>query len=139
MAGSPGEAKELPARILVVDDDPGVREVTIMALRNHGWQAEGAGDGLEALRRLQHQEFHVIVSDLQMPRLHGFALLREIRRMAHPLPVVVQTSVLDRHLKAQIHRAGAFRVLLKGGPLGDLVRSVEEACMASRDDPARCA
>ncbi len=139
MAEAPEGAKAGTARILVVDDDPAVREVTIHTLRDHGWQAEGAVDGLEALSRLQHREFDAVVTDLQMPRVDGLALLREVRRMEHPLPVVVQTSVLDRPLEVHLRWAGAFRVLMKGGPLGDLVRSVEEACMASKHDPAHCA
>ncbi len=126
-------------RILVVEDDPAVREVTIDALRNHGWEAEGASDGLEALRRLQHQGFDVVVTDLQMPHLDGFALLQEVRRMEHPLPVVVQTSLLDKRLEARLRWAGASDVLLKGGPLRDLVRSVAEAWTASRHGPVRCA
>jgi CheY-like chemotaxis protein len=132
-------AKAGPGRVLVVDDDPGVLEVTMMVLRNHGWQAEGAGDGLDALRRLQHEPFDVVVTDLQMPRLDGLGLLREILRMEHPPPVVVQTSLLDAPLETRLHWAGAFRVLMKGGPLRDLVRSAEEAWAASTRGPARCA
>jgi len=139
MAAAPDAANARVTRVLIVDDDPGVREVTLLALHNRGWDAEGAADGLEALRRLQHGAFDVIVTDLQMPRMDGFALLREVRRMEHPLPVVVQTSLLDKTLEGQLRWAGAFRVLTKGGPLRDLVRSVEEACAASKTDPVRCA
>lgn len=139
MAAAPGAAKARVTRVLIVDDDPDVREVTLLALRNRGWDAEGAADGLEALRRLQHGAFDVIVTDLQMPRMDGLALLQEVRRMEHPLPVVVQTSLLDKTLEARLRWAGAFRVLTKGGPLRDLLRSVEEAYMASKADPVRCA
>jgi CheY-like chemotaxis protein len=127
------------ARVLVVDDDPGVREVIISALRSYGWGAAGAGDGLGALCRLQHEEFGAAVTDLQMPRLDGLALLREVRRMERPIPVVVQTSLLDEPLASRLRWAGAFQVLRKGGPLRNLVRSVEEACLRSRRDLARCA
>jgi CheY-like chemotaxis protein len=139
MVEVPERAPGQTARVLVVDDDPGVREVTIVALQKHGWQAEGAGDGLEALRCLQHREFDVVLTDLQMPRMDGLALLREVRRMEHLLPVVVQTSLLDKPLETRLRWAGAFQVLIKGGPLRDLVWSVERACLASRHDPARCA
>lgn len=139
MAGVPERAQAQATRVLVVDDDPGVREVIIGALRSHGWRAAGAADGLDALRRLQHEEFGAVVTDLQMPRLDGLALLREVRRLEHPIPVVVPTSLLDKQVESRLRWAGAFQVLSKGGPLRDLVRSVEEACLPSRRDPARCA
>ena len=129
------EVKAGTSRILVVDDDPGVREAILSVLRRQGWEAEGAMDGLEALTRLQHGRFDVIVTDFHMPRLDGLALLREVRRMENPLPVVVQTALLGPTLEDLLRHAGAFRVLMKGGPVGDLVRSIKEACPASHGSP----
>ncbi len=127
------------ARILVVDDDPQVRGTALLGLRSRGHQAEGAEDGLQALHHLQHGEFDVVVTDLQMPRLDGLALLREIRRRGYTQAVIVQTTLLDSSLEAVLRRAGASGVLMKGGPFGDLVRSIEEAYRASRGPRACCA
>lgn len=123
-------------RILVVDDDPGVREAIITLLRTQGWEAEGAMDGLEALTRLQHGPFDVVVTDFQMPRLDGVALLQEIRKLDHPLPVVIQTALLDPTLEILLRHAGAFHVLRKGGPVSDIVKSIQEACLAPGKRPA---
>ncbi len=131
MAPATGESEDGRTRVLIVDDHAAVRDMLVYALRRHGWQAGGAGDGLQALACLQHGAFDVVITDLEMPRLDGLALLREIQRMDHPLPVVVHTSLLDASLVAQLRWAGAYRVLLKGGPIGDLLRSVEEARAAS--------
>ena len=128
-----------PVRVLVVDDDPGVVGMVLYALRGRGFEASGVGDGLQALARLQREEFDAIVTDFQMPRLDGLALLREVRRMAHPPAVVVHSSRVDAATDALFRRAGAFRVLVKGGPLGDLLRSVQEACAAFRRTSACCA
>lgn len=129
MGGAVIEVKAGTNRILVVDDDPGVREGMLSVLRRQGWQAEGAMDGLDALTRLQHGRFDVIVTDVHMPRLDGVALLREVRKMGDSLPVVVQTTLLDPCLEDLLRQAGAFRVLMKGGPVGDLLRSIKEACL----------
>ncbi len=129
------EVKANTGRVLVVDDDPGVREAIMTLLRRQGWYAEGAVDGLEALTRLQHGRFDVIVTDFQMPRLDGLALLREVRKMENPPPVVVQTTLLDPPFEVLLRHAGAFRVLMKGGPSGELVQSVKEASLASREAP----
>lgn len=136
---SSGEATGLPPetiRVLVVDDDTGVREMFLYALQKRGWYARGAEDGLQALRRLQDEAFTVVVTDLQMPRMDGLALLREMRRTRSLLPVVIQTTLLDRSLEEMLQQAGAFRVLMKGGPLGFLVQSVKDASKAYAGRPA---
>lgn len=139
MTTATNQANEGLARVLVVDDDPLVRETTLLGLRSRGYPAEGAEDGLQALRRLQHGQFDVVVTDIQMPRLDGLALLREIRRRGYPQGVVVQTTLLDPSLEVVLRRVGASSVLVKGGPLADLVRLVEEAYWASRRPPVQCA
>lgn len=133
------EANGEGMHILVVDDDPGVREMCLKALRNRGYQAEGAEDGVQALHHLQHGHFDVVLTDLQMPRMDGLALLHEIRRLGYLQPVVFQTTLLDASLETALRRAGASDVLMKGGPFRDLVRSVEEASRASGKPRARCA
>lgn len=133
------DAKAGSRRILVVDDDPGMREMVLHVLRKRGWQAEGAADGLQALARLQHAAYDVVITDLQMPHLDGVALLREIRRREGAPPVIIQTSFLDPSLEPLLRRAGAFRVLMKGGPISNLVQSVEEAYRVSKRPSARCA
>jgi CheY-like chemotaxis protein len=139
MTAATNLADEERARVLVVDDDPQVRKTILLGLRSRGYQAEAAEDGLQALRHLQHGQFDVVVTDIQMPRLDGMALLREIRRRGYTQGVVVQTTLLDPSLEVVLRRVGASSVLVKGGPLADLVRLVEEAYRASRRPPVRCA
>lgn len=126
-------------RILVVDDDPQVRGAVVLGLRDRGYQVMGAEDGLQALHHLQRGEFDVVVTDVQMPRLDGLALLREIRGKGYALAVVVQTARYDSSLEVLFRRAGAFSVLVKGRPFEELVRSVEAASRASQELRARCA
>ncbi len=118
-------------RVLVVDDDTGLREAVLRALRKKGYEAVGATDGLQGIHRLQHEAYDVIVTDLQMPRLDGLGLLREVRRLGYPQPLVVQTTVLDAPLEDVLRRAGAFRVLRKSDSLETLLQSVAEAQRAA--------
>jgi CheY-like chemotaxis protein len=124
------------AKILVVEDDGGMRQLLVVALRRHGWLTEGAADGLEALARLGQERFDVVLTDIQMPRMDGLALLRAIRSLQQPMPVVVQTTLLDPMLQDLLVQAGAFRVLMKGCPLGEVIRTVAEASAASTAAPA---
>ena len=124
-------AKTLAARVLVVDDNSSMRTLLVLALRRCGWQTEEAADGWEALTRLTREQFTVVVTDIQMPRMDGIALLRAIRSLARPMPVVVQTALLQPTLEGLLIQAGAFRVVMKGGPIGDLIQTLAEASAAS--------
>lgn len=127
------------ARVLVVDDDAGMRDFLRQLLRHRGYDAEGAENGVQALARLQDEPFDVVVTDYQMPSLDGLGLLREIQQMEHPPPVVVHSSGVDAATEALFRRAGVFRILAKGGPLEDLLQTVHAACAAARHPPVRCA
>ena len=118
-------------RILIVDNDPHARGATIAALRDKGYHVAGAEDGLQALQQLQRAPFQVVVTNIQMPRMDGVALLREIRRHGYPLSVVVQTTLLDAALQEVLHRAGAAGVIMKGEPMAALARAIEEAARAA--------
>lgn len=139
MAVRAGEENAGKGRVLVVDDDPELRQMVVCALQSRGYRAEGAEDGLQALARLQQGSFDMVVTDFQMPRLDGLALLREVRRLEPPLPVVILTGFVDTSMEGVLRRAGAFRVLTKGGRLADLVRTVEEACTVSKNPRSRSA
>jgi chemosensory pili system protein ChpA (sensor histidine kinase/response regulator) len=86
---------DLPARgVLVVDDSKSVRRLASHFLTAASIDAETAVDGIEALEKLASTRFRLVVTDLEMPRLHGYELLAAIKRdprWSH-LPVIVCTS-----------------------------------------------
>ena len=128
------EAREVEAasiRILVVDDDLYARQAMMERLRSRGYQVKGAEDGLRALHYLQRERFDLVITDIQMPRMDGVALLHEIRRKAYA-PVIVQTTLMDPSLREMLRRSGACEVLVKGEPSTELARLVEEICRKQR-------
>lgn len=123
--------------ILVVDDDLYARQALMERLRSRGYQVEGAEDGLQALHHLQRERFDLVITDIQMPRMDGIALLHEIRRKGYA-PVIVQTTLVDASLREMLRRAGASDVLVKGEPVADLARAVEALCHApEKSSPQR--
>jgi chemosensory pili system protein ChpA (sensor histidine kinase/response regulator) len=82
--------------VLVVDDSLTVRRVTQRALERDGWRVALARDGVEALEQLALERPAVMLSDIEMPRMDGFDLVREVRadRRLQGLPVVMITSRL---------------------------------------------
>src|ERR1700732_528613 len=79
-------------RILVVDDDDALREVLTVALTRDGHTVDGASDGTEALALLDRQPYHLVLSDLRMPRVDGPSLY-ETLRTRHHFPVRFATKL----------------------------------------------
>ncbi|HSV52123.1 MAG TPA: Hpt domain-containing protein [Burkholderiaceae bacterium] len=92
-------ANQIPL-ILVVDDSITVRRVTQRLLQREGYRVSLAADGLQALERLQEEMPAVVLSDIEMPRMDGFDLARNIRgdaQMKH-LPIIMITSrIAEKH------------------------------------------
>ena len=80
------------AMVLLVDDDPSLLDVLSLALEEAGHQVVSARDGAEALEALGRQKAELIISDINMPRVDGFALLRKLREKGVNVPVVLLTS-----------------------------------------------
>jgi two-component system response regulator MprA len=79
-------------RVLVVDDDPDVREAVATALELEGHSVTTATDGLAALVRLGHAEFDALVLDVLMPNLDGFEVCRRLRASGNRMPVLILTA-----------------------------------------------
>jgi two-component system, OmpR family, response regulator MprA len=86
-------------RILVVDDDPAVRDSLRRSLSFNGYQVEVAGDGAEALAQIGARQPDALVIDVMMPRLDGLDATRALRAAGNDLPILVLTArdaVADR-------------------------------------------
>jgi two-component system, OmpR family, response regulator MtrA len=82
------------ARILLVEDDPSIREVTALGLAAAGFGVTSAGDGAEGLERWRAEQPDLVLLDVMLPRLDGLEVLRAIRREA-TTPVVMLTARAD--------------------------------------------
>ncbi len=91
----PVEVGECSCTILVVDDDAGVRNVTQQMLETEGHRIEQAGNGQEALRKIQNKHFDLIISDLVMPEMSGTDLRALVSRLS-PHTKVLLTSGYPR-------------------------------------------
>jgi CheY-like chemotaxis protein len=82
-------------RILVVDDEPLIRQTSAMVLASNGYEVRTAGDGFEALIELRQALPDLIISDLSMPNMSGFELLSVVRRRFPEIPVIAITGKFD--------------------------------------------
>lgn len=112
----PVEPDEAPPRILVVEDSVTSRLLLKHILEGAGYTVDTAGDGREALSKLQQEDWQAVVSDIEMPHLDGLELTARIRAAPHTaeLPVVLVTSLESAQEKQRGLEAGADAYLAKG-------------------------
>jgi CheY-like chemotaxis protein len=84
---------ETTPTVLVVEDEPAIREVVADLLEDEGYAVHQAADGLEAIAELEVDHIDLVLSDVRMPRLDGPALARRLRRHGYAMPVVLMSAV----------------------------------------------
>src|SRR5687768_1172571 len=106
------------ARILVADDEAGIREFLEDALAADGHEVETAADGDAAARALDRRSFDLVFTDLRMPGQSGLALLRKLRAEQPEVQVIVLTAHGTVDTAVEAMKLGAFDYLQKpiGGP-----------------------
>jgi len=90
-----GEGKDRPGdrpRILVVDDEQAVRDLLAKTLTMADYDVDSAPDGASAIDRLRAVEYDLLITDLKMPGMDGLSVIREARRSAPDLPVIIITG-----------------------------------------------
>ena len=108
------------SRVLVVDDEAGLRKVVRDALEQAGHEVETAADGDEALGLTAERAFDLVVTDLAMPRRDGLELVRELRRSS-AVPILVLTVRGEEREKVKLLDAGADDYMTKPFGVAELM------------------
>ncbi|MBK9235925.1 MAG: response regulator [Rhodoferax sp.] len=121
--------------ILVVDDSITVRRVTQRLLKREGFRVAMAADGLQALERLQDEKPSVVLSDIEMPRMDGFDLARNIRGDAklRDLPIIMITSRIAEKHREHARELGVNHYLGKPYSEEELIGLVRQYCASTID------
>lgn len=101
--------------ILVVDDSASLRQVVSIALKGAGYDVIEAGDGKEALTKLDGQKIHLIISDVNMPNMDGISFVKAAKQLpAYKFtPVIMLTTEAGEAKKAEGQAAGAKAWVVK--------------------------
>ena len=126
---STSAAPQVPL-ILVVDDSITVRRVTQRLLQREGFRVSMAADGLQALERLQEEVPAVVLSDIEMPRMDGFDLARNIRADARlkGMPIIMITSRIAEKHREHAMELGVDHYLGKPYSEDELISLVRHYC-----------
>jgi CheY-like chemotaxis protein len=119
----------LPANILIVDDNGMNRKLLRAILESEGLKVFEAGDGAEALAVLEREKVDATITDVLMPRMDGYTLCYEIRKSARfrSLPLIVYTSTYSSPADEEMaYLAGADKYLVKPAPAATLLKALED-------------
>lgn len=115
------------AKILIVDDEPRIRQILKIMLVSLSHDIDTAEDGLEALEKLQSEAFDLVISDIRMDRLDGKGLLQKIHAADIPCPVVFITAFASTESVVEALRLGAVDYLVKPFDEAQVTVAVERA------------
>ncbi len=116
-------------RILVVDDEAHIRLVVSKNLTKLGgdYEIETAGSGEEALRKIEKQNFDLVITDLRMPGIDGLALMNRIRLANPRTRLILITAYGSEQVEARARSMNVYQYITKPFVLGDLLDTVRES------------
>lgn len=115
--------KDRKAQVLIVDDSISVRNFVSSVLEKQGYSTIKSSDGDNALKRLEKDVIDLVITDLEMPKMHGFELIQKIRNQSNfkNLPIVILTGKTGQSNRARATELGANAFIMKPFKENDLI------------------
>ena len=123
----PKAAKYLPAKILVADDDEGVRVGLVANLELEGYEVAEARDGAEAIKLIHANSYDLIVSDVVMPSATGVEVLSAVRQQHLDTPFILISAFVSEELVSRALADGLFAMLYKPFAMDRILEVVARA------------
>jgi CheY-like chemotaxis protein len=122
-------------RLLITDDDRDFRETLAGMLSDRGFETVQAADGEEALHIVSRQTVHLLLLDMQMPRLSGLETIERLHQggLSLPLPWILISGALDEQIVTRARAASVYSVLPKPVRLPELTGAVTGALAHAYD------
>ena len=125
-------AQNLQIPIWIIDDDQSMRWVLDKTLSNNGYRVNAFESGSVALahfkRTAPEERPSLIITDVRMPGINGFELLKQIKHISPQTPIIVMTAYTDLDTTVQAFHEGAFEYLPKPFDIDDALKLVARAC-----------
>jgi putative nucleotidyltransferase with HDIG domain len=119
-------------RILIVDDEDNIRSILLRHLEDAGAECIACPNALDALEKLRHETFSLVISDIMMPGMSGMEFLRIVRQGNPETAFIMITGLLDINTAVDSFRTGALDFITKPFELSSIRRSVDRALQHHR-------
>ena len=119
-------------RILVVDDEKGVREMIQSFLTTEGYLVTTAEDGIDALGKLQDDSYDLLITDLVMPNMDGLELIDCVCRRSPKITSLIITGSPIESIPKYVEQRGVFACISKPFPLNHLSQMVRKGLDRTR-------
>jgi DNA-binding response OmpR family regulator len=129
---APDAHPKSPPRILVVDDEPDVRELLDEFLSSVGYAVSTAENGGVAIERARREDFDLVITDLRMPGISGVETVAALRHLDPNLAVIVVSGHVSEDAARRCLAEGAVRIVHKPFDIDDLLNFVEAALRQGR-------
>ncbi len=112
----------MSSRILIVDDEKGIRDSLKMVLEEEGFQTDTASDGEEALTKInERNDIEIVLTDIKMPKIDGMQLLDQVSKSHPEIFFIIMTAYASVNTAIDSLRKGAFDYLIKPVEFDDLI------------------
>ena len=122
--------------MLITDDDRAFRETLGSLFEQRGFRTMLAEDGQEAFEIVQRETVHLVLLDMNMPRLTGLETIRRVKRVHFAVPCILLSAGMDDALAEQARQANAFSTHAKPISLPEITQSVSRAMRVTYNWPA---
>ncbi len=112
--------------ILIVDDQLGVRKLLYEALKDDFKIIYIAGNGIEAIEKVEENNPDLVVMDMKMPRMNGLEVLKQLRQMNYNNPVIMMTAYGELEIVSEAVKMGVKKHITKPFDLKDLRKLIKE-------------
>lgn len=113
-------------KILIVDDEKPIRDSLKLVLEDEGYFTDVAGDGEEALHKIQSENFDIVITDIKMPKLDGIQLLESSNKIAPETFFIIMTAYASVKTAIEALHLGAYDYLIKPIEFDDLIHRIKK-------------
>ncbi len=121
------DSKLSQGRLLIIDDEPELREVLVMLLEDYVDSIALASDGVEAIELLQKQQFEAVLSDEKMPKKSGLDVLKWMREQNIKTPFIIHTGYSQSDIMLEAQKLSVFGFIEKPWIEKHLIETVTQA------------
>jgi len=113
-------------KVLIIDDDPSIRETLSYFLLSQGFHAESVEDGDTALKTLQQSPFDLLIVDVDMPRMNGIDLLKCLKEKNINTPSIIITGLISDMIHKEANKLKVLEVMEKPLSLYDILGCIQK-------------